>query len=79
MRKRHLAFYLAFAEKARPELAGPEQGTWLARLDLERENILAAHAFCDQRENGADERIQARLRSQDSTGSIAGCSGSATE
>jgi predicted ATPase len=35
---RQLDFYLTFAEKARPELAGPEQGQWLARLDLEREN-----------------------------------------
>jgi predicted ATPase len=37
-RSRHLAFYLELAEKARPQLVGPEQGAWLARLDLEREN-----------------------------------------
>jgi predicted ATPase/class 3 adenylate cyclase len=51
---RHLAFYLSFAEKARSELFGAEQGTWLARLDLERENLLAAHARCDNAENGAE-------------------------
>ena len=52
-RARHLAFYLALAEKARPELVGPEQGAWLARLDLERENLLAAHAWCDRRDGRA--------------------------
>ena len=42
-RTRHLDYFLAFAEEAQPELWGPEQGKWLARLDLERENFLAAH------------------------------------
>ena len=28
-----------------PELVGQKQGMWLARLDLERENILSAHAW----------------------------------
>jgi predicted ATPase/class 3 adenylate cyclase len=46
-RSRHLAFYLAMAEKASAELVGPEQGAWLARLDLEGENLLAAHAWCE--------------------------------
>ena len=54
VRTRHLGFYLALAEKVMPELVGPEQGTWLSRLDLERENILAAHAWCDRAEQGAD-------------------------
>jgi predicted ATPase/class 3 adenylate cyclase len=53
-RTRHLAFYLALAERARPELVGPEQGAWLVRLDLERENLLAAHAWCDRAEGGAE-------------------------
>jgi tetratricopeptide (TPR) repeat protein len=52
-RARHLAFYLAFAEKVRPELVGPQQGTWLTRLDLERENLLSAQAWCDRAEDGA--------------------------
>jgi predicted ATPase/class 3 adenylate cyclase len=46
-RARHLAFYLELAEQAKPQLVGPQQASWLARLDLERENLLAAHAWCD--------------------------------
>ncbi len=50
---RHLEFYLALAEQARPALAGAEQGVWLARLDLERENLLAAHAWAGRMDEGA--------------------------
>jgi predicted ATPase len=42
-RERHLDCFLAFAQQARPHLFGPEEGIWLARLDLERENLLTAH------------------------------------
>ena len=42
------------AERASPELVGPEQGVWLARLDLEGENLLAAHAWCDQVDGGGE-------------------------
>lgn len=52
-RTHHLGFYLELAERARPELAGPEQGAWLARLDLERENLLSAHAWAGRTEGGA--------------------------
>jgi tetratricopeptide (TPR) repeat protein len=51
-RARHLLFHLTLAEKARPELVGPHQAAWFARLDLERENMLAAHAWCDDAEGG---------------------------
>ena len=49
----HLGFFLALAEKARLELAGAEQGMWLARLDHERENLLSAHAAAERVEDGA--------------------------
>ena len=52
-RTRYLGLYLALAERARPELAGPEQGAWLARLDLERENLLSAHEWAGRAEGGA--------------------------
>src|SRR5206468_2091170 len=51
---RHLSFYVSFAETARPELVGPNQGAWLVRLDLERENLLAAHAWCDRVPSGGE-------------------------
>ena len=57
-RTQHLRFFLALAEKARPELNGPHQGESLARLDTERENILVAHAWCDRAEEGADAGVR---------------------
>ena len=57
-RDRHLTWYLAFAEKARPELFGASQATWLARLDMERENLLAAHAWCDNSSDGAESGVR---------------------
>jgi predicted ATPase/class 3 adenylate cyclase len=57
-RSRHLTFYLALAERAEAGLVGPAQGEWLQRLDLERENILSAHAWCDHAEGGAEAGLR---------------------
>jgi non-specific serine/threonine protein kinase len=57
-RDRHLRFYLELAETARPKLRGAEQGEWLARLDVERENLLAAHAACDLAADGAEAGLR---------------------
>jgi tetratricopeptide (TPR) repeat protein len=43
-RSRHAGYFLHLAEEAAPALAGPGQGTWLRRLDLEWENLRAAAA-----------------------------------
>ncbi len=41
-RRRHAAYFLALAEVAEPELAGPEQETWLERLESEHDNLRRA-------------------------------------
>jgi non-specific serine/threonine protein kinase len=53
-RDRHLAYVVAYAERAQPELVRNDQLSWLARLDHERENVLAALAWCDHAAGGAE-------------------------
>ena len=55
---RHLSFYLALAEKARPELSGADQSAWFTRLDLDRENLLAAHSWSGRSEGGAESGLR---------------------
>jgi non-specific serine/threonine protein kinase len=57
-RDRHLAFYLAFAERGRTQFFGPEQGSWYARFDLERDNLLAAHAWCERAAGAAEAGLR---------------------
>ncbi len=52
-RARHLAYYVSLAEAARPQFDGPGEATWVTRIDLERKNLLAAHAWCDHVSDGA--------------------------
>ncbi len=42
VRRRHLRYYAALAERARPLLRGPDQNLWLRRLDAESGNLRTA-------------------------------------
>ena len=57
-RERHLEYFLALVEEANPKLTGPEQGPWLARIETEHENVLAALAHCGE----STERFAQGLR-----------------
>lgn len=48
VRDRHLAHFLALAEEMERQLAGEEPGRWIARLDLDRDNLFRALAWCDR-------------------------------
>jgi tetratricopeptide (TPR) repeat protein len=41
-RRRHAAWFLALAEQAQPHLPSAERWAWLARLEIERDNLRAA-------------------------------------
>jgi predicted ATPase/class 3 adenylate cyclase len=53
-RTRHLECQVTLAQRAFWKLQGPEQRKWMLRLDAERENLLAAHRWCDHAANGGD-------------------------
>ncbi len=57
-RRRHAAFFLALAERAEPELHGPDQVEWLERLEKENGNLRAA---MDWALSGGDAEIAARI------------------
>jgi predicted ATPase len=62
LRERHRDWYLVLAEEAEPELQGPRQGEWLARLAAEHENLRAALAWTSERGEGeAGLRLGAAL------------------
>jgi non-specific serine/threonine protein kinase len=43
VRRAHADWCVAFAERAEPELAGPDSAAWVARIESELGNIRAAH------------------------------------
>ena len=57
IRTRHAAWFLRLAEEAEQALRGPDQITWLNRLDAERENLRAAFSWALDR-NDADTALR---------------------
>ena len=57
-RERHLAFFLALAERAEAPLSGPQQGIWLERLSIDRDNLLAALSWCEHAADGAQRGMR---------------------
>jgi predicted ATPase/DNA-binding CsgD family transcriptional regulator len=49
LRERHRDWIIALAERAQPELTGPDQEIWLERLERDRENLRAAKRWADAR------------------------------
>ena len=58
VRSRHVRHYVDLAERAAPGFFGSDQGEWLARIDSERENLLAAHAWCADAGDGVDAGLR---------------------
>src|SRR4029453_4342884 len=52
----HAVYFLDLAERAEPELGGPDQVAWLDRLDDEQANLRAALAWCMRDEETRDTR-----------------------
>ncbi len=58
VRERHRNFFLALAVNAEPNLAGPEQATWLQRLEDERDNLRSALEYCLVAASGSDAGLR---------------------
>jgi predicted ATPase/DNA-binding CsgD family transcriptional regulator len=48
LRDRHLAYFVALAERSEPQLRGPEQAAWIRRLAAEQADIRAALAWAQE-------------------------------
>jgi len=63
LRDRHLAYFVALAERSEPQLRGPDQAAWLRRLAAEQADIRAALAWAlEARRDESMLRLAAALK-----------------
>ncbi len=65
IRHAHAVYYMKLAEESEQELVGPQQATWLERLEQEHDNIRAALDWSLQQDESAIEtqrRVEIALR-----------------
>jgi predicted ATPase len=63
LRRRHLAYFVALAEQAEPELRRGDQATWLARIEDEHGNLRETLAFAlDERDADSALRLVVGIR-----------------
>ncbi|HEY2956476.1 MAG TPA: protein kinase [Candidatus Eisenbacteria bacterium] len=58
VRGEHLSWFLAVAEGSQGPLGGPEQKAWLVRLDLEHDDLLAAHRWAAGRAADVEKALR---------------------
>ncbi len=58
LRRRHLAWYSRWADHIRHHLTGSQQGVWLQRVGLDRENVLAALDWSLEDEAGSSDGLR---------------------
>jgi len=61
MQQAHAVYYVVLAEKAEPELGGPQQAVWLERLELEHDNLRAVMQWLLE-QGGTEQRREMALR-----------------